>query len=131
MADPLAAASLLLAIIAVLFGAWYSEIANAATFEFARQLLNRKVQRPPIFGTLFAKALPLAVGAWLCMVVFAPRGASIISNVATCRCAGDWGKYEDVQAAFVLSELFVTLIAIAATVQLVRIVSNLSNSYRP
>ena len=64
MADPLAAASLLMAIIAMLYGAWSAEMTQASGLVLKPLKKDRRSQREQIVVALNQKAIPLAAGSW-------------------------------------------------------------------
>ncbi|HEY5071745.1 MAG TPA: hypothetical protein VII63_06905 [Caulobacteraceae bacterium] len=130
MADVLAAASMLLAIVAVLFGVWNGDVVDAIRIDLEDLRANRRPQRTKIVDVLLAKALPLTAGAWLTVAVFAPRSLALIGAARACR-ALPTCRYDDVGAAFVLTEFFVVLIAVSASVQLLRLIATLWASYGP
>jgi hypothetical protein len=129
MANPLAASSVLLAIVAVLFGAWTGDVAKAIDLTLPPQVANREGQRRIMRAALYGKALPLCVGAWLTSAVFAPRVAAIAFVAAHCLGASHCG-YDDVNAAFVLTEVFVIVVAVWSTIQFWQLNGKLRGSYR-
>lgn len=128
IADALSAAGLLLAMIALIFGAWWPQLAKAADFSFADSKPNRKEQRGPIYATLFGQAVPLAIGAFCAALIFLPRALGLIEEAMACGCF-ELNRLDDVAAAFVVSEALLILIACAALVQLGRIVCNVVGSH--
>lgn len=107
MGDPLAAASLVMAILAMLYGAWSAEISAAAARTLKPLQIDRKeIDQPVILAALNAKALPLWAGALATLLIFAWRVWGIIQSI--------WDHpadavFDDVGAAFVVTE-FVTLV---------------------
>lgn len=115
MADPLAAASLLMAMIAMLYGAWTPELTTAASTDLFDQLADRKKKNlPPIRSALIAKALPLAVGAWAGTMIFFGRAWRIL---LTLQHGPKGAALDDVGAAFVVVEAFTALLALSLTWQ--------------
>ncbi|HEY2070366.1 MAG TPA: hypothetical protein VGG48_12490 [Rhizomicrobium sp.] len=129
MANPLAAASVLLAVVAVLYGAWNGDVANAINLKFASQPENRGPAREQIRNAINTKALPLTLGCWLSVAVFAWRVANLITGAIGCLYSTSC-VYDDVGAAFVLTEAFVIVIAISATRQLIQLQQKLNASYK-
>jgi hypothetical protein len=129
MADALSASSLLLAILAVLFGAWNGEVVAAIRIELEDLRSNRRPQRQKIAAALFPKALPIMVGAWLTVLVFAQRTLALVGAALHCVCSSC--SYNDVEAAFVLTQAFVLVLAISVTIQAVRLIVKLLKSYGP
>ena len=130
MANPLAAASMLLAIVAVLFGAWTGDVGKAIDLRFAPQVDNRDAERALIRSVLYTKALPLTIGALLAACVFFWRAAGLILGAIDCKFSTTC-TYDDVGAAFALTEAFVIVVAISATRQLVQLIGKLRKSHIP
>lgn len=128
MTDAVSAASLLLAMIALIFGAWWPRLTHAADFSFARSKDNRKEERGPIRAILWGQAVPLTVAAGLAAFTFMPRAAGLTGAAFGCGCFSI-DRLNDVAAAFVISEILLCLIAVALVVQLVRIARNLGGSW--
>lgn len=128
MTDALSAAGLLLAMIALIFGAWWPRLTYAASFGFADSKPNRKEERGPIWAILLGQAAPLMLGAVAAALVFAPRAWGLIREALACDCAS-LGRLNDVAAAFVVSEALLCLIAAAVVVQAMRIFINVIRSY--
>jgi hypothetical protein len=115
LADPLAAASLLMAILAVLYGAWTPDMAQAMRLVIKPLSPDRKGQRGQITTALVSKAMPLALGAASAFVVFFARAWGLVQAIHAGR------KVEDVQAAFVLTQIFTLVLAVSATVQVMKL----------
>lgn len=128
MTEALSAASLLLAVIALIFGAWWPQLSRAATFAFDKSKGNRKGERWPIAATLLGQALPLSLGGLAAAFVFLPRAWRLTTQAIVCGCPTP-DRLDDVSAAFVVSEGLLWLIALAAVVQTVRIGLNLKGSF--
>lgn len=129
MTEALSAASLLLAMIALIFGAWWPQLSRAADFAFASSRGNRGTERWPIAATLLGQALPLSLGGVAAAYVFFPRAWRLMFEAIDCGCPTP-DRLNDVSAAFVVSEAMLCLIALAAVVQTVRIGLNLLGSFR-
>jgi hypothetical protein len=76
--DVLAAASLLLAIVAVLYSLWYSEIAATLDLEVPRHLEDAGPARRRTAEVLKTRALPLALSTLVLMLVFLPEAIHIV-----------------------------------------------------
>ncbi|MGL9646349.1 hypothetical protein, partial [Escherichia coli] len=78
MSDEIAVASLLMAILAILYGAWYSEIVKAVNLDVPKheKAINLGIAKE----ALFSKCLPLLVLSILTTAVFTPSLVSIISH---------------------------------------------------
>lgn len=114
--DVLSAASLLLAILAVLYSLWYAEIAAALEVTVPRHLEDAGQQRRQIKGALNARALPLAVATLLLTLVFLPEGVHIaihwarhVSRAGLSRSVRD---YDPVSLALVLVVLSIGALGI-------------------
>jgi hypothetical protein len=81
MSDLLAAASLLLTILGVVYGTWYAEITNAIGAAIPTHIENRAPVRQTVRAALYAKALPLALAAIVLTGLFLP-------DVLTITCGG-------------------------------------------
>ncbi len=128
MDKALAASSMLLAIVAVIFGAWTGDLSKALSLAFPPQVLNREPQRLQIRSAIYSKALPLTVGAWFSAAVFAYRSLLIMGD--TIGCTPKQCSYDDVSAAFVLTETFVIVAAISASAQLFDLTRKLRKSHQ-
>ncbi len=128
MTDALSAASLLLAMIALIFGAWWPSLTHAASFTFARSKDNRKEERGPICAIFWGQAVTLSSAAIAAALIFMPRAARQTSDALACGCFSV-ENLNDVAAAFVVSEILLCLIAVALVIQTVRIAWNLVESW--
>jgi hypothetical protein len=72
MSDLLSAASLLMAIAAILFSLWYSEIANALEIVPKQYSEDNKASRQTINAVLRSKAIPVALMALAIALIFLP-----------------------------------------------------------
>jgi hypothetical protein len=121
LSNAIAASSMLLAVVAVLFGVWNGAIDDALALDVSGAPSTQLPQRKQLRSAILTKAVPLALGAWLTALVFLARSHGIAVTTLTCwRTKGC--QPDDVSAAFVLTEAFVLLIAVVTTVQLVRLV---------
>jgi hypothetical protein len=128
MADPLAAAALLMAILAVLYGAWTADIATALGLALPFKKADRDSQRATISSVQSRKALPLTLGAWCAVAVFVWRAGAIALTVVF---HPKGACFDDVGAAFVLTELFTLLLAISVTGQLCQLQRKLAECDKP
>ena len=71
--DILGAASLLLAILTVLFSLWYSDIGAALRVEIPTHLEDAGPQRRQVSEAIKTRAAPLAAGALVLLLVFIPE----------------------------------------------------------
>jgi len=115
MADPLAAGALLMAILAALYGAWTNDISASLNLTIPPLKADRDDQREQISRVLRQKALPLTLGAWCSVVVFVWRAGAIGLTVL---CPPKGSEFDDVGAAFILTQIFTGAMAVSATIQL-------------
>lgn len=128
-ANPLSASSVLLAILAILYGAWYADIKQTSEIILEDQKANRTGQRTALYSALWTKALPLALGSTITSLIFVARTLDIVAQSLSCKASAGC-QYDDVQAAFVAIELFVILITAAAWLQAGGLIGKLINSYK-
>lgn len=101
MSDEIAVASLLMAILAILYGAWYSEIIRVTNLEIPRhdKAINLSITKE----TLFGKCIPLLGLSIVTAILFTPSLISIISHsILTAKNYGfdSFQRYSVVKAAF-------------------------------
>jgi hypothetical protein len=75
--DVLAAASLLLAIVAVLLSLWYADIDAALRVEIRTHLEDAGPQRRQVGAAIKTRAAPLAGGALVLLLVFVPEATHL------------------------------------------------------
>jgi hypothetical protein len=121
ISNAIAASSMLLAVVAVLFGVWNSAIDAALQLDVSGDPATQLPQRRQLRSAILTKALPLVVGAWLTALVFLERSCAIAQALLGCRRAAGC-RSDDVSAAFLLTEAFMVLIAVVMTIQLTRLV---------
>jgi hypothetical protein len=80
MGDLLSAASLLLTLIALLYGMWYSEIVAATNLTVQPQPSDRLLDYQRANGVFWTKAIPLTAAALLLSAVFLPTAVQLISR---------------------------------------------------
>lgn len=105
MSDLLSAASLLLTVLGVVYGTWYTEIISALDEKPPDQLANRGDIRRKVRGALCGKAFPLTLAAVVLTVLFLPDAVTIAFGGL--RSVGALGlkalcEYNAVKAAFCL-----------------------------
>lgn len=108
--DVIASASLLLALVASLFGLWYLEIDRALTEAEPEGTVARRVVRNRVGLVLWNKALPLAGTAGAVAAIFMPRAVAIVISCISL-IGKDW-QYDDLMAAFVLTQAILTALAV-------------------
>ncbi len=127
MSDVLSAASLLLAVLTALFGLWLPDISAAAGLKLDMKLEDRRPNRNAIRRCLWAKAAPLALATLLIAAIFANRALGIIVETVE---SGFSGSFQDLSAAFVVTELLMIALAFVSTFQALRLHSLLRASAR-
>jgi hypothetical protein len=114
MSDLLSAASLLLTVLGIVYGTWYTEIVNAIAIVIPGPVDDRVHVRRTVRAALYGKALPLALAATMLMVLFLPdalaivRGGFSLLNALGC---GAFREYNAVEAAFCLVVVFTGALA--------------------
>ena len=78
MSDLLAAASLLMAIAAILFSLWYSEIATALKIEPKQYSEDNASARRIVTDVLHSKAIPVAIMALAVALIFLPDAITLV-----------------------------------------------------
>lgn len=101
--DDISAASLLMAVVAILYGAWYQEISCAAQVAVPQHdKHNALAQVEPAF---FARCLPLACMAAMVVLVFLPTTVGIVGHSITVleqHGAQAYTQYNSARTAFCL-----------------------------
>jgi len=103
MSDAISAASLLMAVVAILYGAWYQEINHATQVRV--ELHDNHTPLGIVEAALFRRCLPLAAMAGVVVLVFLPPTVGIawhaLGIVQTHGFAG-YALYDPVRTAFCL-----------------------------
>lgn len=102
MSDEISAASLLMAVVAILYGAWYQEIVDAANTAVPAKHDKHK-PLAAVEKALFTRCLPLAFMAVMLVLVFSPTLVGIVGHaVSVLREQGlaAYGAYSSVRTAF-------------------------------
>lgn len=79
MSDLLSSASLLLAVLGVLYGLWYPEIIGALEVEIPDYSDDRKYPYLKITAVLFGRAIPLTIAGIGISIIFLPDALNIIN----------------------------------------------------
>ena len=111
MADALSSASLLLAALALVYGAWSSAIDAELARKYSANEATRATEKEGTRKIMNGRALPLMAGSWLIVAVFTPRLLCILFEAFQCVRKGGCG-YDDVAMIFVLTYVFVFGLAI-------------------
>jgi hypothetical protein len=108
MSDKLSAASLLLAIVAVLYGMWYPQLTEALRTKVPEFSADRAKPRKEVAEVRKGRAFPLMVAAVGVGVVFLPDAVAIALQslrIAASEGLGAVRDYDSVTTAFVLVEV--------------------------
>jgi hypothetical protein len=108
MSDLLSSASLLLTLIALLYGMWYQEIVQATDIIVQDQPRDRVQDHKRAKGVYLTKAMPLAVAAVVLTLVFAPDSVRILFASANHARKCGWraiADYDAVSTSLVLVTL--------------------------
>ena len=117
--NALSAAGLLLAIVALVFSAWQDDITDAIGLQPSTDKSKTASLRTKALRTLSEKAVPLAIGALLAAAIFGYRAFMILLTLRFATRPGY--EFDDIGAAFVLTEIFVALIAAVAIQKVMRL----------
>lgn len=98
MSDLLSSASVLLTMIALLYGMWYQEIVKAIETVVQARPQDRAPDRERVKSVFMTKALPLAVAAALLTVVFVPVTIKILVVSVNHVCEHGWKAVRDYDA---------------------------------
>jgi hypothetical protein len=98
MSDLLSSASLLLTMIALLYGMWYQEIVKAIETVVQAQPQDRVPDRKRVKSVFRTKALPLAVASAVLTVVFVPVTIKILVVSVNHVCDHGWKAVRDYDA---------------------------------
>ena len=115
MGDLLSAASLLLAIVSVIYGLWYNEIVTATETRVPPHIEDREAPRLVVHHVLIARAVPVTVGACLVAMVFLPDVVEIFAkSVKLLVTRGGTANlaYDAVATSLCLVEVFAITLAI-------------------
>lgn len=112
IANALAASSLLLTVLALLYTVWSPEISAAAGTIFDTDPAAREPQRRLVRSVQRSKAVPLMIGAWLVALIFAPRAYDVLAEAWRLRLVPG-SRFDDIKAALVLTEIFTGALALA------------------
>jgi hypothetical protein len=111
MDDALSAASLLLAALALIYSAWSASIEAAATKQMGTTDAAIERSKSEVRETRNRRAVPLAIGCWLILAGFAVRDIRILATAW--KCVGPVScDYDDIAVVFLLTQVFVFVMAI-------------------
>jgi len=109
MGDILSAASLLLAIVTVLYALWYQELISALQTEIPEHIEDYPKPLAALKNVLFSRAIPLFLSSVTVSFVFLPDAITIILQVIDAWSAGDISKhfvYSSVKTAICILVMF-------------------------
>lgn len=115
IADLLSAESLLLAILAVIYGLWYPEIRETLRIEPKQHLEDSAEDRKTVLSVTRTKAVPLAAASLLVAGVFLPDVIEILVDSFQHMKSHEWPaapKYDAVKTAFVLVTILTALLCV-------------------
>ncbi len=116
-ADLLAAASLLLAALAVLYGVWYSSIEEAKNIKMPGHRDDATKPIAQVGRVLRGRAYPLAIASGLATIVFGPEAISICASTVDSFAdhgLGAFGYYDPIEAALLLVTVGLALLTVHA-----------------
>ena len=125
MSDLLSAASLLLAVVGVLYSLWYSAIADALATKVPEHAANRVKPRHEGGAVLCSKAAPLAFASTAVGLVFLPPAFLLAANPAETfeRMGCSYiSNYDPISTAFCLVVMFSLVLAGHSFTQTVRLI---------
>ena len=122
LSDAIAAASLVLAVLAALYGLWLGKVEAALAITPKDDVDDREPQRKQARSALLNKALPLLGATIASAVVLAPRTLAILCEVYFHHLI--WA-FDDVKALFVITFILLAVLATALIIQTVALVSKL------
>lgn len=123
-ANPLSAASLVLAAIALVYTAWSASIQNMIDRPFSPNDAVKASEQAEVRRTMVSRAIPLALASTSVLIVFTPRSWAVIMSVVD-YWHGNGSHYDDVAAIFVFTQIFVTSLAVHLWMQARRLNSRL------
>jgi hypothetical protein len=124
MSDLLAAASLLTAIVGVLYALWFAEIIEALNKEVPKHAANRIRPRMEVSAVWFSRALPLAVASGSVAATFLPPAVLLASESwQRFKTAGlpTATSYDPISTSLCLVEVFSLVLAFDCWIRLARL----------
>lgn len=104
LSDLIASASLLLAVLAILFSVWHQPVMDVLKLPTGGMPENLTGTRDALSATFWSKAFPLTLGGAATILVFSPEIVAICSEALAC--SPQSCQYHAVKAAFVLTQAF-------------------------
>ena len=124
MGDLLSAASLLLAVVGILYGLWYGEIVFALEIEPSLHPQDNKNKLDNVSSILSKRAVPLAIAASLVSITFLPDVVRLfrlsLDNYLTKRLSAfkDYGAVETAFCVVVIFAIFISINVITMIIKL-------------
>lgn len=112
LSTPIAASSLLMTMLALVYAAWSGAISSAYSFKYSTDPSEKKTEKSPLRRVLYFRALPLAAICWGAALVAVPRSLTILGTIGA---PFNPARLDDVAAAYLFSHILVAFIAIGAT----------------
>jgi hypothetical protein len=111
MTDLLAAASLLLTVVTILYSIWYPEVSEALKLPIDPHPLNNKDAHSKCRGLLIGKVIPLAIVATALCVINLPDAWQIVTDAVAQLGQPVHSGYSAVRTAFVVVEVVLAFLA--------------------
>lgn len=124
LANPLSAASLILAAIALVYSAWSPLIQQQIDRPFSPNDTVRADEQAELRRTMVWRAIPLALASTTVLIVFAPRAFGFLMS-ALDYWQGSKSRYDDVAAIFIVTQFFVAGLSVHLWKQVSRLRSRL------
>lgn len=124
MSDLLSAASLLLAVVSVLYGLWYPEISSALLTVVPPHAADRARPRRIVRDAAWGRALPVVTGSLCVGFVFLPKVVGIWSESLrdfSRNGIGYFDSYDPIRTAFCLVVLFSLSLGLHSMVRFIRL----------
>lgn len=112
MNELISSASLLLALIGVIYGVWYKEISCAINVEVKKFVEDRDSEKSQVNEALFQRALPLSLASGCLSIIFLPTTINIIRESLSALYSASDISYNPVKATFCFVEAFLLAFSI-------------------
>jgi hypothetical protein len=126
MSDLLSAASLILAVVGILYGLWYPEIQKVLEKEVPKHIEDRGIIYGEIRSIFWSRSLPLTILAILVFLIFLPDTIKVISVSLSQLGSAGFSKYiagyNAVSTAFCVVELLIVSISIYTLVMSIKLI---------
>ncbi len=126
MGDLLSAASLLLAVVGILYGLWYGEIEFALGIKPSQHSQDNMAKLGTVSSTLAKRAVPLAIAASLVSMIFLPDAIRLIllsSNNYLTKGPSAFKDYGAVETAFCVVIIFTSSISMDVIWKIIKLKS--------